>query len=239
MKILITNSVPLNGGDEALLRATVESIRARWPGCDITTSCNKPEQARLRLSDLSIEPDLEFAGDANQRERISELYRAADVVLSAPGGFLHDFYRVEERLRGFEVALALGKPIILFAQSVGPFWKRESRKRIPEVLNRVTLICLRDAASKQHLLECGVTPSKIRETADAAFLWRRLAPELYLQKSGPLRSIAMAFRIWPLGDEHEVQKTVSKAEQLCCHLLADSQRSLVFLSTCQGVEGYV
>ena len=57
MKILITNSVPLNGGDEALLRATVESIRARWPGCDITTLCNKPEQARLRLSDLSIEPD--------------------------------------------------------------------------------------------------------------------------------------------------------------------------------------
>ena len=30
MRILITNSVPANGGDEALLRAAIEGMRMRW-----------------------------------------------------------------------------------------------------------------------------------------------------------------------------------------------------------------
>jgi colanic acid/amylovoran biosynthesis protein len=107
------------------------------------------------------------------------------------------------------------------------------------VLNRVTRICVRDAASKQHLVDCGVDPSKIRETADAAFLWRHLAPDLFQPKSAPVRSIALAFRVWPLGDNIEVQRTVDKAEKLCQRLLADPHRTLVFLSTCQGLGGYV
>jgi colanic acid/amylovoran biosynthesis protein len=239
MRLLITNSVPLNGGDEALLRATVESLQARWPGIDVTVLCMHAEQARAQLPDISIQPDLEFARDSNEQARIIKLYRAADLVLSAPGGFLHDFYPISPRLRGFEVAIDLGKPVVLFAQSIGPFWKGDSRKRVRDVLNRVFRICVRDAASKQHVVDCGVDPGKIRETADAAFLWRRLAPNLFRQRSGAVRSIALAFRVWPLGDNIEVQRTVDKAEKLCQRLLADPDRTLVFLSTCQGLDGYV
>jgi polysaccharide pyruvyl transferase WcaK-like protein len=239
MRLLITNSVPLNGGDEALLRATVESLQARWPGMDLTVLCMHAEQARAQLPDISIQPDLEFARDSNEQARIIKLYREADLVLSAPGGFLHDFYPISERLRGFEVAIELGKPVVLFAQSIGPFWKADSCRRVRDVLNRVARICVRDAASKQHLVNCGVDPSKIRETADAAFLWRRLAPDLFQPKSGPVRSIALAFRVWPLGDNIEVQRTIDKADKLCQRLLADPHRTLVFLSTCQGLDGYV
>ena len=239
MKILITNSVPLNGGDEALLQATVESLQARWPQSQIAVLCKDAEQARPRFTGLVIEPDLEFVKSSSQRDRVSNLYREADLVLSAPGGFLNDHYPLAERLRGFELANALGKPVVLFAQSIGPFWKEESIRRIREVLNRVSLISVRDAASKQHLVDCGVAGTKIRETADAAFLWRHLAPGLYRQKNGPVRSIALSFRIWPLGDQVEIQRTLGKARQLCRHLLADPNRSLVFLSTCQGIEGYV
>jgi polysaccharide pyruvyl transferase WcaK-like protein/SAM-dependent methyltransferase len=239
MNILITNSVPLNGGDEALLQATVESLRVRWPQSRITVLCRDVDQARARFTDLSIESDLEFVKSPSQRACVSNLYREADLVLSAPGGFLNDHYPLAQRLRGFEVAIALGKPVVLFAQSIGPFWKKESVERIGAVLNRISLILVRDAASQHHLIDCGVARDKIRETADAAFLWRRLAPELFRAKEGPVRSVALSFRSWPLGDPVEVQKTLSKAEQLCRHLLAHPNRSLVFLSTCQGVAGYV
>jgi colanic acid/amylovoran biosynthesis protein len=239
MNILITNSVPLNGGDEALLQATVESLRVRWPQSRITVLCRDVDQARARFTDLSIESDLEFVKSSRQRACVSNCYREANLVLSAPGGFLNDYYPLAQRLRGFEVAIALGKPVVLFAQSIGPFWKKESVERIRDVLNRVSLILVRDAASQRHLVDCGVAREKFRETADAAFLWRRLAPELFRAKEGPVRSVALSFRSWPLGDQVEVQKTLSKAEQLCRHLLADPNRSLVFLSTCQGVAGYV
>src|SRR5437763_16003171 len=115
MNILITNSVPLNGGDEALLRATIESLKTRWPKSEITTLCKNVDLTRQYLPDLSLGPDIEFATNGSLPE-VSAAYRNADLVISAPGGFLHDFYPVEYRLRGFEVALSLGKPLVLFAQ---------------------------------------------------------------------------------------------------------------------------
>jgi colanic acid/amylovoran biosynthesis protein len=238
MKLLITNSVPLNGGDEALLRATVESLQARWPDADVTVLCSHTKQARAQLPDLSIDSDLEFVTD-HERGRINNLYRAADIILSAPGGFLHDFYPLKERLDGFEFAIKLGKPLVLFAQSIGPFWETASCRRVRDILNRVDLICVRDAPSKRHLTACGVDECKIRETADAAFLWRQLAPKLFQPKSGPVQSIALAFRVWPHGDEAEVQRTLSKAEKLCKRLMEDPERRLIFLSTCQGLDGYI
>jgi polysaccharide pyruvyl transferase WcaK-like protein len=238
MNILISNSVPLNGGDEALLQALVESLKERWPQSTITALCNNLDLSRQHLPDLPLAPDLEFASGASLRQA-SELYRQADLILSAPGGFLHDFYPIEDRLRGFEVALALRKPLILLGQSLGPFWKPESLRRIPQVLNRASCICIRDQASKQHLLEAGIKPALIRQTTDIAFLWRHLSPDLFRPRSGPIRTVGLCFRAWPLDDTVVVDETIAKADRLCRWLLGDPNRELVFISTCQGIPGYV
>jgi len=239
MNFLITNAVPLNGGDEALLRATVESRKARWPQSNVTTLCKNVELTRRQLPDLSFASDLEFATDIEELQQVAELYRAADVVLSAAGGIFHDHYPTEDRLCGLEFALDLGKPVVLFAQSIGPFWKPASLKRVPEVFNRLSAICVRDAQSRAHLLGCGVVAKQIHDTADAAFLWHRLVPELFQPKSLPVRTIGLCFRVWPLGDTSRVKETVAKAQQLCRHMLAAPERKLVFISTCQGIAGYV
>jgi polysaccharide pyruvyl transferase WcaK-like protein/SAM-dependent methyltransferase len=238
INILISNAVPLNGGDEALLRALVESLKLRWPQSNITALCKDLDLAQPRLPDLPLAADLEFASDTLLRQT-RELYRQADIVVSAPGGFLQDFYPMEDRLRGFEVALALGKPLLLLGQSIGPFWKTESLRRVSQVLNRATSICIREQTSREHLLLAGVNPARIRVTGDAAFLWRRLAPELFRPKDGPIRRVGLSFRAWPLGDTVAVEQTVAKAEQLCRFLLHRLECELVFLSTCQGIPGYV
>ncbi len=238
MNFLITNSVPLNGGDEALLRATIESLKKRYPESVITTLCKDVEIARKHLPDLDLESDLEFV-TADCIERVGKLYREADMILSAPGAFLHDFYSIEERLQGYEAALALQKPLILLGQSIGPFWKPESLRRIPQVLNRVARICVRDALSKQHLLDAGVNAEKINETGDMAFLWRTLAPGYFQEKTGPIETIGMGFRVWPLNDTKAEKEIIIKAVRLCRFLLDDPNRHLVFLSTCQGIKNYV
>jgi polysaccharide pyruvyl transferase WcaK-like protein/2-polyprenyl-3-methyl-5-hydroxy-6-metoxy-1,4-benzoquinol methylase len=240
MKFLITNSVPLNGGDEALLRALVAALVRRWPNSEVTVLCKDLPLCRKQLPDLHLASDLEFADTEESRRNTLECYRAADIVLSAPGGFLHDHYPIQERLQGFETALRLSKPLILIGQSIGPFWKHASIKRVRQVLNKASCICLRDQISSRHLAKCGVNPSKIRITADAAFLWHRISPELFQpKKESNTRLVGLSFRVWPLGDEIGLQHTIDKGEQLCRHILADSDKRILFLSTCQGVPGYV
>jgi colanic acid/amylovoran biosynthesis protein len=240
MNFLITNSVPLNGGDEALLRALSTALIRRWPNSEVTVLCKDLELCRKQLPDVHLASDLEFANTEESRRNTLECYEAADVVLSAPGGFLHDHYSIEERLQGFEVALRLSKPLILIGQSIGPFWKRKSVKRVRQVLNRVSCICLRDQISSRHLAKCGVDASRIRITADAAFLWHRIKPEVFNpKKESNTQLIGLSFRVWPLGDRVAEQQTIAKGEQLCRDLLRDSDKRILFLSTCQGIPGYV
>ena len=51
-RILLTNSVPLNGGDEALLEATLLSLRRRFPESTVTVLCKDLEKSRLLRPDL-------------------------------------------------------------------------------------------------------------------------------------------------------------------------------------------
>jgi colanic acid/amylovoran biosynthesis protein len=263
-KILITNSVPVNGGDEALLRATIEGLRRRLPRVDIRVLCMHLELSRQYIPDVLFDADLEFAAatpwiykyafrhEGKQwhhstferlaplaRRQVLSYYREADLVLSSAGGFLNDFYGIETRLHGFEVALNLGKPLVLFAQSIGPFWRDASKRRILEILNRAAAVAVRDNLSAHTLRAAGVNASVIHETADAAFLFRWLNPDLYRAKHGPPLAIGLALRDWTYGkNPPAIEQTIKKAVALCHLLLSDPRRTLVFLSTCQGIPDY-
>jgi polysaccharide pyruvyl transferase WcaK-like protein/2-polyprenyl-3-methyl-5-hydroxy-6-metoxy-1,4-benzoquinol methylase len=241
MKFLITNSVPLNGGDEALLRALIISLTERWPDSEIVVLCSDVDRCRQYIPDIHFESDLEFTKTKDSRRNTIECYRKADIVLSAPGGFLHDFYPLEQRLRGFELALKLSKPVVLVGQSIGPFFRPKSMKRIRKVLNRVSGIYVRDEISRDHLLGCGVNASNIIVTGDIAFLWRKISPKLNGQKAktSTKNVIGLSFRGWPCGDEHALHEIIAKAARFCQYLLEDEHNRLLFLSTCQGISGYV
>ena len=270
MRVLLTNSVPLNGGDEALLRATLAVLRDEFPECSIKVLCKDVGICRRYHADLDLDSDLEYVRhppgsrwgvfrartiDAlsrrpwaarlsralanNDERRIIDCYKSADLVVSSAGGFLHDFYRIEPRLRGFEMALELGRPVVVLGQSVGPFWKRQSKQRAREVLSRLNAIVLREERSLDHLRDCGVDMSKVLVATDIAFYWRRMAPHLFAAKTGPVRKIALSFRSWS-HDGVSTEAIVTKAAALSRHLLNTSAEvELVFLSTCQGIPEYL
>ncbi len=241
MNVLITNAVPLNGGDEALLRGLIESIARRVPSARFSVLCRNLALCRRYLPDLDLAPDLEFAeAERYPRDDVLVRYARADVVLSAPGGFFHDHYPIENRLVGLELAMGLGKPVMIIGQSLGPFWKPESIERVRGVFNRLTAIAARDQRSVDQLTAIGVNPDLIHLTADVAFLWRHLAPELHQpRRSADLRTIGLCVRMWPLKDQDSARRTIAKAASLARTLLeADADRRVVMISTCQGVEGY-
>lgn len=71
----------------------------------------------------------------------------------------------------------LKKPVIIWAQSLGPFRSRLTSRLARFVLNRVALITVREEISRSHLRELGVSVPAIHVTADSAFLLEPAAEE--------------------------------------------------------------
>ncbi len=265
-RILVTDAMPVNGGDEALLVGLLRGLENRWPGAQVTVLSARAAQGRKILPEVPIEPALGSTGifrwmrrrrgltDGHgnplrgvlerlacflEEQLISRRYREADIVVSAPGGFLSDHYDITSVLRGFELAARLGKPLVLFGQSIGPLTGAANRAALARALAGAALIAVRDQQSRHCLAECGIEGSRVVFMPDVAFLWRGLARSLYRNKSGPPKSAGLCFRRWPYHDREEYRKTVAKARRLVEHLASRGIERFLFASTCQGVPGYV
>jgi polysaccharide pyruvyl transferase WcaK-like protein len=234
--VLITDAMPVNGGDEALVMGLRRALRRRWPSARFTMLCHRADESRRLLPDAPIEPAMETDDGI---ETVERFYRRADLVISTPGGFLHEHYDITAALRGFQLALDLNTPLVLFAQSMGPFTTPALRRQVADVLQRAALVAVRDSLSLHHLADCGVQGDHVVRVPDAVFLWRRLARSLYVAKSGPPRRAALCFRRWPSGDREAFRDTVKKARHLVEHLRAEGIEEFLFVSTCQGVPAYI
>lgn len=119
------------------------------------------------------------------REEESELLRRmndSDLILSCGGGFLHDSHGPAflKHLFSLEIAARLETPVMVYAQSIGPFRSERFARLTSSVLNRVDYITLRDQISETYLAEIGVSAPPCQVTADAAFL---LDSEIYRDKT--------------------------------------------------------
>ena len=153
MKILIINSVPLNGGDEALLQATVLGLEKVFSDAQTTVLCRDHHTCLALMPEYSFFPDYELTvfdfddsfsgrlkkylkrrlhklglGDWLERwgilqtasqKRVLALIKGADLVISSPGGYLHDYYGYTARLKVFELIQSFGIPLVILAQSIG------------------------------------------------------------------------------------------------------------------------
>jgi colanic acid/amylovoran biosynthesis protein len=231
-RILVTDAVPMNGGDELLLRALLRSLERRWPSCQITVLTHDVTRSRALMPDVHFEGDVAAAPHDAHR-----LYARADLVISTPGGFLSRHYGLDDRLAGFRLASAVGRPLVLFAQSIGPFGSDEERRAVGEALRGATLVAVRDAVSRSHLAACGLDDERVVEVADAAFLWpARGQPASDVMR--PARRVGLCLRRWPRRDDTAFRETIRKARRLMRFLAMHGVEAFVFASTCQGVEGY-
>ena len=96
-------------------------------------------------------------------------YKDADGVIFCGGEYIIDVGP------GLLIALyeiifskLLRKPVMLYAQSFGPFNQKYARPWIKRILNKVDVITTREEISKRYLEDIGVT-APVFETADAAF----------------------------------------------------------------------
>jgi len=104
---------------------------------------------------------------------IFESYQDADIVVSCGGGFLysHPKYHIEAslimHLAQIYFASKLGKKVIIYSQSIGPFRSTLSKKIANLVLKKVNKITIREQLSKTFLEEIGIKNSIV--VGDSAF----------------------------------------------------------------------
>lgn len=153
-----------NAGDEALLSAITSTLQSLSKDIEfVVFSGNPSKTASLH--------GLRAVNRINPFVVIREL-KQADLLISGGGSLMQDvtssrslFYYTGV------VALAklLKKPVMFYAQGIGPLNKKSSRFLLRHIANQVDFITLRDASSLNLLKSLGVKKPPLKVTADPVF----------------------------------------------------------------------
>jgi colanic acid/amylovoran biosynthesis protein len=121
---------------------------------------------RVAGADLWLPPEL---------RRVLRAYRDADLIVAAGGGYLYTTSPFKGNgvllatVLGFLLGRLVGRPVVLYSQSIGPFASRLQTWLVRHALRCVQLIQVRERRSLA-LLEGWSLGTPIVLTADAAFL---------------------------------------------------------------------
>lgn len=162
-KILISGYYGFgNAGDEALLSSILQALLELEPQAEITVISGNPTETMKTHKVKAI-----------GRFDMWKIYRAVhscDMLISGGGSLLQDVTSARSLyyyLSIIALANTLGKRVMIYAQGIGPLSKSLARATVGHVLNRVSMITVRDHASKEELLSLGIHNVPITVTADA------------------------------------------------------------------------
>jgi colanic acid/amylovoran biosynthesis protein len=116
-----------------------------------------------------LNTDIEYL-KGDEADTLNE-YTDADIIVSRGGDILNDIgYSPMFQLYEIFLGELLNKPVVIYAHSIGPFERKFTKFINRFVLNRVSLITLREEVSYDCLRRLGVNKPPILVTADSAFL---------------------------------------------------------------------
>lgn len=150
-----------NLGDEAILSALVQQFRAKQPNVALTALSGDPEGTKARLGiDAVHRMDL---------GAICRAFRRADLFVSGGGSLLQDVTgpgSVPYYLGLVWLARQLGTRTMFLGQGVGPLHNAHSRFLVGRVARKADALTVRDQASRELLVRCGVPAERVQLTAD-------------------------------------------------------------------------
>lgn len=144
-----------NAGDEAILYAVIRMMKKIEPGAEITVLSNDPRQTEQHYGEGCGE---HYGVKAVNRWKIRDVAKAlvsCDLLISGGGSLLQDVTSANSPLYYLGVimlARLFGKPVVIYAQGIGPLRKKRNRLLASWVLNHLSLITVRDQGSRDELL---------------------------------------------------------------------------------------
>ncbi|MCI1822363.1 MAG: polysaccharide pyruvyl transferase CsaB [Megasphaera sp.] len=199
-----------NAGDEAMLAALLDSILEIIPEADITVITGNEKLTKANHGVKTVHR-LNFLG-------ITAAISHSHILISGGGSLLQDVTSSRSLyyyLAIIKIALLLHKPVMLYAQGIGPLRRRKAREAVRKVLERVDMIGVRDEESKKELISIGVLTPPIEVTADAVLSANPVDKKLgflLLKKyaiTGIRPKIGIAIRNWKNLSHYKIE--VAKA----------------------------
>lgn len=193
-----------NCGDEAILSAMVNNLKHIYPDLEITALSKKPQETRKIYGINAINRINPFS--------IFNKMRNTNILLSGGGSLLQDVTSTRSLiyyLSIISIAKMLKKPVMLYANGIGPIKKRFNRILTKAIINKVDFITLRDDDSKKELVDLGITNPEIIVTSDPVFT---LEPTYTKQVDKILRIeeinldkplVGISIRRWKTGSNYE------------------------------------
>ena len=105
-------------------------------------------------------------------KQVRATLRQSDLLISGGGSLLQDTTSARSLLYYLwiaRMAFQAGKPVMFYAQGMGPLRRKMSRLLTRQVANRAAYLTVRDEPSAQLLKAIGVTNPNLEITADPAF----------------------------------------------------------------------
>jgi colanic acid/amylovoran biosynthesis protein len=189
MKIAVIHCHTANRGDEAAVHALIDELMYIYPQCEITLFLrgktvypNLPEVVQVvqqyvpigkkRYIEYQIMKATKGALTlTNEGREFRNLIAKSDLVLHAPGGpsIGDTYYNGEvQYLRIYDLLIAMEKPYMFYAPSMGPFDRNERNAWRKKILNNAQAIVLRDPISAEYVRNL-LPNKKIYQTLDSAF----------------------------------------------------------------------
>jgi polysaccharide pyruvyl transferase CsaB len=196
-----------NVGDDAILCAMLEQLRARLPQVRIQAVANDIEHVRRKFG-------VETVYWADWAE-ISAVIRRTDLMILGGGGIFFDYegFDVDTLIRNHApdlshyasfpfLARLFEKPLMIYGAGVGPLVSAEAEDMVRLAFQLAQTATVRDSDSAARLIDIGLT-TKVDVTADAALSMRVISDQTareLLRNTGcdPNRPvIAIAPKPWP------------------------------------------
>ena len=214
-----------NAGDDAILEAIQQAIHQASDEVAVTVLSNDPEMTQ-RMYHMDALPRFQLIP-------VIRALRRCDVLLSGGGSLLQDRTSTRSLLYYLSVIRAaewMGKPVMLYANGIGPVRKAANRRRVKKVVERAALVTLRDRSSAQELRDMGVLREDLHVTADPVFHLDPASPqrarELLDQAGLPEGRAFCAVSVRPWEDTGGFPQKIAA---LCDHLRRTHNLEILFL----------
>ncbi len=201
-----------NAGDDAILQSIQQELGAE--SVAVTVLSQNPSQTQ---ADYGVGALPRF-----QIPKVIAALKDCDILLSGGGSLLQDRTSTRSLLYYLAViwgAKFLGKPVMLYANGIGPVTKSSNRRLVRRTVSAADIVSLRDQDSCNELRAMGVKRPDLHVTADPVFHLRpapRAQAIALLNQAGipPLTPfVAVSVRSWM-----DAQGFVPGLAQLCDHL---------------------
>lgn len=176
-------------------------------------------------------------------QEVAQTYEQADLIVPVGGGYIRSRKGLMERfnipllLHPLLFGYLLGKPTVLYSQSMGPFQNKVEKMMVSFVLKRMTLILLREDISVKLLLGIGVVDNVIR-AIDSGFLLKG-SEKINVREKHGIRAdkllIGVTVRSWLSGDAQAAyEKAVANALDA---LIESANAHVIFIPQVTATKG--